>query len=327
MLNLVLFRTGYSGFDNRPLYNSADSSLLLFEQIEKYLKYTNDEAFIQKNMYPILKKIIDNYAKGIDLDDNNIYLDTDGLIVSGTSKTQNTWMDAKYGDFAFTPRNGKAVEINSLWYNSLRIMEELCKRFETKTKAKKYEKMAENCKISFEMEFYNPKRKCLYDVVGDKKIRPNQLFSMSLTYPVIEPNSPIGKEIFETVTKKLYNKHGLKTLAKGEENYVEIYEGNPFKRDMSYHQGITWPWLLGLYYNTLKNKLKYETNKEEKKKIELQYKKFIQDTKTTFEKSFYEEGMVGSISELYDSKTPYLPKGAPAQAWSIGEIFRILLEK
>ena len=118
-----LVPNGYSGFDNRPLYNSADASLLLFEQIYKYKKYTGDKEFIEQ-VYSELEKIINSYKNGIDLDDNNIYLDTDNLLVSGRPDTQNTWMDAKYGTFAATPRNGKVVEINSLWYNSLKIMEE-----------------------------------------------------------------------------------------------------------------------------------------------------------------------------------------------------------
>ena len=317
-----LVPNGYSGFDNRPLYNSADASLLLFEQIHKYEKYTEDIEFI-KETYTVLEKIIESYKNGIDLDNNNIYLDTDNLIVSGTEHTQNTWMDAKYGNFVATPRNGKVVEINSLWYNSLKIMEEYSKKFKNVEKEKYYKKMAENTKASFEKAFYNAKKKCLYDVVGDSKIRPNQLFSMCLTYPIIEPNSKIGEEILETVTKKLLNKYGLKTLARGEKNYVDIYEGDGFKRDMSYHQGITWPWLLGLYYDTLKNKLK--VNKTKKAKEE--YQTFVENVKTTFSKSFYEDDCVGSISELYDSKAPHLPKGCFAQAWSVAEVFRIILEK
>ncbi len=317
-----LVPNGYSGFDNRPLYNSADASLLLFEQIYKYQNYTGDEDFV-KSIYETLEKIIESYKNGIDLDNNNIYLDTDNLLVSGTEKTQNTWMDAKYGDFAFTPRNGKVVEINSLWYNALKIMEKFSKKLKKTNQEKYYHDMAEVTKKSFEKSFYNSKRKCLYDVIGDPKIRPNQLFSMSLTYPVIEPNSKIGQEILETVNKKLLNKYGLKTLAKGEKNYVDIYEGDGFKRDMSYHQGITWPWLLGLYYDTLKNKLK----EKKTKKTEEEYKEFVNNVKTTFSKSFYEDGAIGSISELYDSKPPYLPKGTYAQAWSVAEIFRIILEK
>lgn len=131
-----LVPNGYSGFDNRPLYNSVDASLLLFEQIQKYLEYTKDQEFI-KEIFEKLEIIIENYKKGIDIDNNNIYLDTDHLIVSGTENTQNTWMDAKVDGVAVTPRNGKAVEINSMWYNSLKIMESICKELRRKQKSKK----------------------------------------------------------------------------------------------------------------------------------------------------------------------------------------------
>ena len=321
-----LVPNGYSGYDNRPLYNSVDSSLLLFEQVEKYLKYTNDEKFIKENLYGILKDIIESYEKGIDVDNNNIFLDEDGLIVSGTETTQNTWMDAKIGPYVVTPRNGKAVEINSMWYNALKIMEELTSCFETKTKASKYKKMAEKCQKSFIEKFYNKRRKCLYDVIGDSKIRPNQLFALSLTYPILDPKSQIAREMFETVTKKLLNNYGLKTLAKGEENYIEVYEGDSFKRDMSYHQGITWPWLLGIYYDALKRILKSETSKNKKAELQKQYDEFVKNVKDTFTKEFKEGKTIGGISELYDSKKPFESKGTINQAWSIAEVFRIILE-
>lgn len=322
-----LVPNGYSGFDNRPLYNSVDASLLLFEQVHKLIQYTSDYNWIKKNIYENLKEIIEKYTDGIDLDDNNIYLDVDNLLVSGTPKTQNTWMDAKYNGIAVTPRNGKAVEINALWYNALKIMEELTIKFEGRKQAKKYAEMAENCKISYNEKFYNKKKKCLYDVLGDDKIRPNQLFSLSLTYPVIEPNSDRAKQILETVTKKLLNKYGLKTLAKGEENYVEVYFGEPARRDMSYHQGITWPWLLGLYYDSLKNMINSSKNKKDKEELKNKLEEFKNNVKTTFIKSFNTEGMIGSLSELHDSKAPFLPKGATAQAWSVAEVFRIMLSK
>lgn len=320
-----LVPNGYSGYDNRPLYNSADSSLLLFEQVEKYLNYTNDETFVKEKMYPVLEKIIESYAEGIDVDENDIYLDEDGLISSGSPNIQNTWMDAKIGSYVVTPRNGKAVEINSMWYNALKIMEELTLKFETKQKANKYKKMSDLCKKSFIEKFYNKKRKCLYDVLGDSKIRPNQLFALSLTYPVLDPKSEIAKEMFNTVTKKLLNNYGLKTLAKGEENYVEVYEGDSFRRDMSYHQGITWPWLLGIYYNSFK-KILEASNKTEKKELQEKYNKFVQNVKNTFIKEFNEGKTIGGISELYDSAKPFESKGTITQAWSVAEVFRIILE-
>jgi predicted glycogen debranching enzyme len=321
-----LVPNGYSGFDNRPLYNSVDSPLLLFEQVKKYLEYTKDEAFIKGNLYDILVKIIYSYIDGIDIDDNNIYMDKDYLIVSGTQNTQNTWMDAKVDGVAITPRNGKAVEVNSLWYNALKIMEEITAKFYGIKYAKQYGNLAKECKKSFESKFYQKRRKCLYDVLGDSKIRPNQLFALGLSYPILDCSTEEAKNCFETVTKKLLNLYGLKTLSKGEENYTEIYEGDSFKRDSSYHQGITWPWLLGIYNDAFKNIIKYEKSKIKKKELEVRHSKFVNDVKETFTKELKEGKTVGSISELYDSKKPFEAKGAFAQGWSVAEVFRIILK-
>lgn len=321
-----LVPNGYSGYDGRPLYNSVDSSLLLFEQVKKYLNYTQDYEFFKNNLYEVLIKIIDSYASGINLDNNNIYLDEDGLISSGTPDTQNTWMDAKIESVAITPRNGKAIEINALWYNALKIMEEFTKLYNDKELSKKYASMARKCKTSFNEKFYNKKRKSLYDVLVDGKIRPNQLAALSLSYQVIDPGSEVAKEIFNTVTKKLLTPYGLKTLAKGEPCYRDVYEGDNVKRDMSYHQGITWPWLLGMYSDSYKNIIKAEKNKKEKQRMEEEYNKFVEGVENTFIKEMYENSTVGSISELYDSTKPYLAKGSIAQAWSVAEVFRIILK-
>lgn len=321
-----LVPNGYSGYDNRPLYNSADASLLLFEQVYKYVKYTGDNEFVKENLYEVMQKIIESYCKGIDVDNNNIYLDEDGLIVSGTEYTQNTWMDAKIGNFAVTPRNGKAVEINALWYNALKIMEEFTNKFETKLKSNKYKKIADKCKQSFTEKFYNKRRKSLYDVLGDSKIRPNQLFALGLTYPVLSPKDEITKQVFDTVTKKLLNNYGLKTLAKGEENYVDVYRGDSIKRDMSYHQGITWPWLLGIYYDSFKKIVEAEKIKTKKQELQQELDKFKKSVKDTFIKEMENGKTIGGINEIYDSAKPYEPKGAINQAWSIAEVFRIILE-
>lgn len=322
-----LVPNGYSGYDNRPLYNSVDASLLLLEQVQKYLQYTEDDEFVKEKLYPVLQDVIENYCQGIDVDNNNIYLDTDGLMVSGTEETQNTWMDAKYNGIAVTPRNGKAVEINAMWYNANCIMADLTKKFGHPLKAKKYKELADQCKRAFEDKFYHEEKKCLYDVIGDDKIRPNQLFALSLTYPILEPTSVVAKQIIETVEKKLVNNYGLKTLAKGEEDYVEVYEGSPEKRDKSYHQGITWPWLLGLYYNSLKNILQATKNTEEKNIWQQKLEKLIQKTTKTFQKEIFDNGCIGGIAELYDSVKPQLPKGTISQAWSVAEVFRIVLGK
>ncbi len=319
-----LVPNGYSEEEGTPLYNSVDASLLLFEAVQKYIDYTQDVDWVKENMYASLQEIITHYAEGITLDGNNIFLDKeDGLISAGTPNTQNTWMDVKIGAYAVTPRNGKAVEINSLWYNALKIMEKLTQLKGENTA--KYKKMANQCKKSFVEKFYHKRRKCLYDVLGDAKIRPNQLFSLSLTYPVIDPASDIAKEILETVEKKLLTPYGLKTLAKGEENYIEVYEGDSFRRDMSYHQGITWPWLLGLYYNALQHVMQAEKTKTKKKELEEKWQLFINNTKITFMQELKEGKTIEGIAEIYDSRKPYEAKGAFNQAWSVAEIFRIII--
>ena len=322
-----LVPNGYSELDNSPLYNSVDSSLLLFEQVQKFVDYTGEYDFIKKTIYPYLKDIIENYSNGITFSDNNIFLDEDGLIYSGNENTQNTWMDAKYENMVATPRYGKVVEINAMWYNALMIMSGLtkkCAKIGKRIESKKYEKMAEKCRESFLEKFYNENKKCLYDYIGNDEIRPNQLFALSLAYPVVDPTSEIAENIINVVEKKLLNSYGLRTLARGEENYVDIYEGDSFKRDMSYHQGPTWPWLLGLYYDSLMNMKLAETDSTKKKQLEEKITKFKERTYRTFKKEINQRGCIGSISELYDSKMPFEPKGAFAQAWSVAEVFRII---
>ena len=260
------------------------------------------------------------------MDNNNIFLDDDFLISTGTLETQSTWMDAKVNGYIVTPRNGKQVEINSLWYNALMIMCELGKKFdEDKDVLSGYRKIAKLAKESFNEKFYNNKTKCLYDVLGDDKIRPNQLYALSLSYPIMDLDSKEAKNVFDTVTKKLLNNYGLKTLAKGETHYTEVYEGDQYRRDISYHQGITWPWLLGLYNDAFVNLAKGVKDKDEKKELKDAYKEFVENTRKTFTKEINEGKTIGSITELYDSRRPYLSKGAIAQSWSVAEVFRIIL--
>jgi len=321
-----LIPNGYSGYDSRPLYNSVDSSLLLFEQINKYLEYTHDIKFVKKEMYNILLNIIEMFQKGIDIDDSNIYMDKDNLISAGTENTQLTWMDAKISNFAVTPRNGKAVEINALWYNALKTVENLAKEFKDEKTKKEVSDLAKKVKANFNKKFYNEKNKCLYDVLGSEEIRPNQLFALSTTYPVMILTNGKAKETLKTITKELYTKYGLATLSSKDKKYVAIYEGDSFKRDMSYHQGITWPWLSGIYIAAFKTIIKNEKNKTEKKKLEEEYEKIIKNYKTNFTKAIKESG-IGSISEVYDSKPPYNPGGCFTQGWSVSETIKIMLEE
>ena len=321
-----LVPNGYSGYDSRPLYNSVDASLLLFEQVKKFLQYTHEYEWIRDNIYVSLVKIMNAYQNKIDIDGNNIYLDSDFLISSGTENIQNTWMDAKVGDYVVTPRNGKAVEINSMWYNALKIMEELTTLLRGKEEAKRYEDLAQKCKKSFDEKFYNKAKRCLYDVLGDSKIRPNQLFAFSLSYPVMDLTSEEAKETLKTVEEKLLTNYGLRTLAKGEEKYTEKYEGDMVNRDLSYHQGPIWPWLLGLYYDSLRNMIKAEKNRKNKSELESKLNEFKLNVKNTFWNEMKNGKSVGNICELYSVEDgKYIAEGTFAQAWSLAEIFRIIL--
>ncbi len=311
-----------NGYDekNIPYYNSADASLLLFEAIAKYLEYTNDYNFVLDNFYDKLKDIIENYEKGITFFENNIYLDKDYLLVSGSPNIQNTWMDSKVEGYPVTPRNGKAVEINALWYNALKIMQTLSEKTKDHNMQVKLNDMAIKCKESFKKEFVS-KKGGLKDTAESDSIRPNQMFAISLTHKIID-DVLIAESILDIVTKKLLNRYGLKTLAKGEEHYTDKYFGDSKKRDFSYHNGITWPWLLLPYYNGLK----YVKELTGKKEYEKQEEDFIKKTYDTFLKNMYQRPCVNGISELADSVFPYDPNGTITQAWSVAAIITILFK-
>lgn len=350
-----LIPNGFSEYDGEPMYNSVDASLLFIDAVDKYVKYTKDYEFVKDNLYPKMKEIIDAYVDGIDLDGNNIYLDeTDFLLVSGTKHTQNTWMDAKVNGRAVTPRSGKAVEINAMWYNALMIMVNLNSYFKKPLGKFEYAYLAKKCKKSFESNFYNESKRCLYDVIDtdldekvmnkydedfqygngdtkhrkDGKIRPNQLFAISMTNPVIDPLSDMGKQIFITVTEKLLNKYGLKTLSSEDRGYAPIYKGNPVERDLIYHQGITWPWLLGPYYDAFKNIIDGEEDSVTKNSLKRKLVQFRVKIANVFINEMENGNTIGSISEVYDSdEKASKGKAAFAQAWSVSEIFRIIIGK
>ena len=338
-----LLPNGFSEYDGKPLYNSADSSLLFIDAVQKYLNYTNDYEFVKDKLYNTMKKIINRYIDGIYIDNNNIYLDDkDYLLICGSDNTQNTWMDAKVDGKAITPRNGKAVEINAMWYNALKIMQDISSKLKKHLHNIEYSYIAKKCKLSFEEKFYNKNKKCLYDVIKieqkqfsineigkDDRVRPNQIFALSMEYPIIDCNSEIAKNIFIVVTQKLYNKFGLRTLAPDEKEYVGIYAGSPSKRDSIYHQGTSWPWLLGQYYNAMKNILNAESNQEEKENLESTINKFRINTAYTFINEIYNGNTQNGICELYDGdiNEDSRGKGAFQQAWSVAEIFRIIFDR
>ena len=326
-----LVPNGFAEDDGRALYNSADSSLLLFEAIYKYLQYTHDFDFIRGKYYNELRTIIDHYIDGINLENNNIYVDEkDFLVNSGTENTQNTWMDARVNGMAVTPRNGKVVEINALWYNALRVMQSISAHFNNFLAQMEYSYLARKCQKSFEKAFFNDEKKSLYDVIKedskDDRVRPNQLFALSLTFPIMNPASKKSKEVFITITRDLLSKYGLKTLASYEPDYEPKYEGDSYNRDMAYHQGTVWPWLLGPYFEAMKNMIKNEKNHNYKVELGSTLLQFKTNVAETFLNELENGNTVGSICEVYDAEDPKDGKGAFAQAWSVSEIFKIILD-
>lgn len=331
---------GFDEYTDNPLYNSVDASLLFINAVQKYLDYTGDYKFVINELYKYMKDIIDHYVEGTNFSENNIYLDkNDCLLVSGTPYIQNTWMDAKVDGRVITPRNGKAVEINALWYNALKIMEELTTKnwkglITVPISKLEYGFLAKKCKESFAQKFYNENKKCLYDVIAvdkqgekaDDKVRPNQLFALSLKYPIMDLDQDEAKNVFITVTNKLLNKYGLKTLAEGEKGYIPVYKGGPVERDEAYHQGITWPWLLGLYYDALKNLI--DANDElTQQELSRSLVQFRTNVANTFINEMLNGNTVDNISEIYDSENAKCGKGCFAQAWSVSEVFRIIFGK
>lgn len=276
------------GEDGGSAYNTVDASLWYIDAIYKYYKYTKDVDLI-KNMYPVILEIIEAYKNGTDYE---IKMDKEDFLISaGNENTQLTWMDAKVGDKIPTPRNGKPVEINALWYNALKIAENFSEILE-----KEFDKtISEKVKTSFK-KFYSERG--LFDVIEPEsdKIRPNQIMAIGIDYSPVDDEK--AKEILELVEEKLYTKKGLKTLSSDNEEYCGFYEGTVYSRDMSYHQGTVWPWLLQVYFDT-------------SRKYNGKYKA-LEDV----EEMLY-DGCIGSISEIYDADEPRKAKGAFSQAWSI----------
>ena len=311
-----LVANSYCEYEGTPYYNAADASLLLFELLVRYTNRELDYDFILE-MYPHMKYILDKYIEGTDFYGNNIFVDTDGLLSIGRENIQSTWMDAKIGDDVITPRNGKAVEINALWYNALTIFIKYSEFLNKNEGIERYIEYAEKCRESFNKEFISRKGG-LKDLTHDDKIRPNQLFAISTTFPIIDLKSKTAKDIILVVKDKLLNKFAIKSLARGEEGYTRVYEGSPEQRDRSYHQGISWAWLNQLYYDALINVSK------EQKDMQKILDEYVKNITKMYSKEIYIKPGMQAVSELNDSIFPFYAKGAPFQAWSIAAIIRIV---
>lgn len=286
----------------KGIYNTADASLWFFHAIDRYIEHTGDEDVLEF-LLPKLRQIIQRHVEGTSF---GIKMDTDGLLMQGQSGVQLTWMDAKVGDWVVTPRRGKAVEINGLWYNALRLFERW---------ADKSNELSERCRESFNQKFWIEADHYLYDVIEgengtDSSLRPNQLFAISLTYPVL--NEDRWAAVFQAVTEQLLSPFGLRTLSPSHPDYKAKYDGDLRARDAAYHQGTVWPWLLGAY-------------------IDVRLKLFPHDREGACQilKGLIEHlnsNCMGTLGEIFDAVEPYHARGCFAQAWSVAELLRCLVK-
>ena len=292
-----------------PEYNTVDATLWFFEAVRSLLQYTNDFEFVRANLYAVLKDIIDWHVKGTRY---QIHVDDDGLLYSGEPGVQLTWMDAKVGDWVVTPRHGKPVEIQALWYNALRVMEQLAAKFKDGKAKKKYAVMADKVRASFNGVFWNEEAGCLYDVVNgdgrDASVRPNQVIAISLTNSMLSQDR--AASVLRVVESELLTPRGLRTLSPHDPNYIGRYEGDPRSRDGAYHQGTVWPWLMGPFITAYVKTFGAKVGR----KFAIQWLSTFQDHST--------EACLGQVSEIFDGDAPHTPRGCVAQAWSVAELLR-----
>lgn len=296
--------------NTEPLYNTVDASLWYFQAVYKYLKYTDtdeDYKFIEEKIYDKLVEIFKAYSTKTDF---SIRMDEDGLIFAGSGVDQVTWMDVRVGDFVVTPRHGKPVEINALWYNALCIMEELRSKFNKEDL--NYRKLSLKVKNSFNKKFWNEDKKCLFDVVdeNDDKIRPNQLWAVSLPFSILDREKE--KSIVEVAYKHLYSTYGLRSLSFMDEEFKNKYIGKLFKRDLAYHMGTTWGFLIGPFITAY-----CKVNDYNEKAI-----KKAKEMISVFE-DHMKDGCINGIAEIFDGEFSSTSRGCYSQAWSVGEVLRI----
>lgn len=293
----------------RGLYHTADATLWFFHAIARYLEYTDDRATLRL-LLPQLCDIVQCHVEGTRF---GIRVDPeDGLLTQGAEGYQLTWMDAKVGDWVVTPRQGKAVEINALWYNALRLLEGWTREERGPEAAKEFGQKADRAYESFNRRFWNEDTQYLYDVIdgasgeNDPSLRPNQIFAISLYHSVLDRKR--WKPVLASVQQKLLTPVGLRSLSPNHPDYKPRYDGDLRARDAAYHQGTVWAWLIGPFvdaYLTL-----YPDRLEQARE---------------FLKGFthhLNEGCIGSVSEIFDAEPPFTPRGCIAQAWSVAELAR-----
>ncbi|MHB9030397.1 MAG: amylo-alpha-1,6-glucosidase [Candidatus Latescibacterota bacterium] len=293
------------------LYHTADATLWFFHAIDRYLEVTGDPNLLPL-LLPSLADIIEHHVKGTRF---GIGVDpSDGLLRQGQKGYQLTWMDAKVGDWVVTPRRGKAVEINALWYNALRLMEHWVNREQGEEEGRKYAEYAERARLSFNRRFWYEEGQYLYDVVdaeqggNDPSLRPNQVLALSLKHPILERDR--WEPVLSIVEERLATPVGLRSLAPGSPEYKAKYFGDLRSRDAAYHQGTVWAWLIGPFIDAW---LKVHPDDR------AGARRFLEGFN-----EHLNEACVGSISEVFDADEPYIARGCVAQAWSVAEVLRCL---
>jgi predicted glycogen debranching enzyme len=300
-----------------PEYNTVDATLWFVDAIWQYLNYREDQEWrtealdlIREQFYPALKSIINHHLEGTRY---GIHADNEGFLWTGDDSSQLTWMDAKVVDIAITPRAGRPVEIQALWYNALRTVEELGREFQDSF-ADYCTGVANRLKANFERVFWNDEALCLYDVVGDSgpdsSLRPNQVIAVSLRHSLLGREKTLA--VLNAAERDLLTPYGLRTLARSDPRYRPRYEGDVWSRDSAYHQGTVWPWLAGPFFTA---KIRYSEDRSQA----------ISETQVwldRFSRHFDEAGL-GQISEIFDADEPHNPRGCIAQAWSVAELLRL----
>lgn len=296
----------------KPEYNTIDATLWFFVAIYKYYLVSKDKEFVT-SVLPVLTDIIEWHYKGTRY---NIHVDTtDGLLYGGQDGVQLTWMDAKVGNWVVTPRKGKVVEINALWYNALSILSFFCSETGDAANGKTWKAKAEKVNESFNEKFWNELRGCLYDFIdGEDKnpdLRPNQIFAISLPFQLLSRQR--ATKVLKVIADQLYTPRGLRTLERSHPDYKHQCSGDVICRDGAYHQGTVWSYLIGPYVDAMVF-VKGDKGRRDAVRV-------IEDLLKALD-----ERCVGSIAEIFDAEPPHTPQGAVAQAWSVAEALRVAVE-
>jgi predicted glycogen debranching enzyme len=294
--------------EQEGLYHTADATLWFFHALEKYLAVSGDRETLRE-LLPKLLDIVDHHIRGTRF---GIGVDPeDGLLRQGAEGYQLTWMDAKVGDWVVTPRRGKAVEINALWYNALRLLETWVREEIGEEPTIRLRHFADLALKSFNKKFWYELGGYLYDVVegehgNDSACRPNQLLAISLTHPILD--SSRWKPVFDVAKDELLTPAGLRSLSPRHPNYKPEYYGDLRARDAAYHQGTVWAWLIGPYIDAW-----LRVNPQDVAQAKRLLEQFS---------AHMADACIGSISEIFDGNDPYTPRGCVAQAWSVAELLR-----